>query len=335
MRNITKMKNLLTLFIVFISFNTLKASTVVAVTDGSWNQNSTWFPAVHPGCYDTIIIPYGVTVTITATEDLFSDCPDSIQVDVYGTLEFQTGKKLKLPCFSKIYVHAGGSMGVGGGGGSSTFVEICEDEYWNASMGDLTGPTVLCGGTCDGFLLPIELLTFSGEMDGASRHVNLYWTTKSETDNDYFTIERSIDGTTWEELIQIPGAGNSSITLDYTALDQNPYLGYNYYRLKQTDYNGVYTYSDPILILNNNLEFDSEILIFNSAFNSGIINIFLADFDKENVDVAIFDAMGRIVIKNNVTVTEGGIAVVQLPYGLATGSYYVQVAGRIEKIILQ
>lgn len=90
-------------------------------------------------------------------------------------------------------------------------------------------------------LLPIELLSFNAV---AERETTLLqWQTASETDNDYFTLQRSFDGRNWVDIGTVPGAGNSSSTLFYDFSDFDPQTGINYYRLKQTDFNGEYSYS--------------------------------------------------------------------------------------------
>ncbi|GJM35503.1 MAG: hypothetical protein DHS20C18_45040 [Saprospiraceae bacterium] len=91
-------------------------------------------------------------------------------------------------------------------------------------------------------VLPIELIAFSALPIG-NRIVSLNWQTATEINNDYFTIERSLDGRIWEEVTKYKGAGNSEVMVRYHLTDENPYMGVSYYRLKQTDYNGEYSYS--------------------------------------------------------------------------------------------
>lgn len=90
--------------------------------------------------------------------------------------------------------------------------------------------------------LPIELVDFTADVQ-QDRSVRLKWQTASETNNDFFTIERSRDGTNWQQLYTIEGAGNSSLMLSYAAVDRFPFTGHSYYRLKQTDYDGQFSYS--------------------------------------------------------------------------------------------
>jgi len=87
--------------------------------------------------------------------------------------------------------------------------------------------------------LPIELVNFSLDKYNGNARVN--WTTGSELNNDYFTIERSFDNYTWKEIDRIDGAGNSSSLIDYSYIDKQFNLSnIVYYRLKQTDYDGKF-----------------------------------------------------------------------------------------------
>lgn len=89
--------------------------------------------------------------------------------------------------------------------------------------------------------LPIELLAFTATAEPAG--VTLRWTTATETNNHFFTVERSKAAEGWEEVVRIDGAGNSLEKREYEISDGWPYEGVSYYRLKQTDFDGAFTYS--------------------------------------------------------------------------------------------
>jgi len=78
--------------------------------------------------------------------------------------------------------------------------------------------------------------------------VLLNWATGSEINNDYFTLERSRDAVDAEIIGFIDGAGNSSHTLHYQFIDHDPLPGISYYRLKQTDYDGSFEYSQWVAV---------------------------------------------------------------------------------------
>ncbi|MCB0808610.1 MAG: T9SS type A sorting domain-containing protein [Flavobacteriales bacterium] len=94
--------------------------------------------------------------------------------------------------------------------------------------------------------LPIELLSF--QAIPVHDRVDLMWITASEIDNAFFTVERSIDGETWEALLHLPGAGTSFHQLDYRASDDAPLPGLSYYRLGQTDHDGTTTVHDRVAV---------------------------------------------------------------------------------------
>jgi hypothetical protein len=93
--------------------------------------------------------------------------------------------------------------------------------------------------------LPITLNSFSGKiLSGLGNSIQLDWSTASEKDNNYFTLWRSFDGQTWEDITKLSGAGNSNELLTYEYIDRNiilPSIENNtiYYRLSQTDYDGT------------------------------------------------------------------------------------------------
>ena len=125
--------------------------------------------------------------------------------------------------------------------------------------------------------------------------MNIEWATASETDNDYFVVERSINGVDWEELFQVSGAGNSNIVLNYSIIDKNPHKGISYYQLKQVDYDGAYSYSKVISI---SIKFKTLI----SISPNPVIDQFTIEGESiENSDITMTNAMGQ---KVNITISK-------------------------------
>jgi len=114
--------------------------------------------------------------------------------------------------------------------------------------------------------LPVVLLSFDATPSGMN--VQLNWSTASEINNDYYTVMRSADGITFEDVLTINGAGNSNSLLYYSVVDYNSYKGTSYYRLLQTDYDGEYKYSNIVAVVVENV-FDFS--IYPNPFNSIII----------------------------------------------------------------
>lgn len=91
-------------------------------------------------------------------------------------------------------------------------------------------------------VLPIELLFFDAILNNENI-VELSWATLTEDNNDYFTIEKSFDGSNWQTIENIKGVGFSNTLQHYQTFDNQPQIGKNYYRLKQTDFDGQFEYS--------------------------------------------------------------------------------------------
>lgn len=92
--------------------------------------------------------------------------------------------------------------------------------------------------------LPVELLFFDAEATDAK--VRLSWATATEHESDRFVVQRSGEGSTWTDAIEVRAAGNSSTRIDYTAIDAAPLNGLSYYRLAQLDRDGVRNYSNAV-----------------------------------------------------------------------------------------
>lgn len=92
--------------------------------------------------------------------------------------------------------------------------------------------------------LPIELLTFTADCDGD--YLKFIWATASETNNDFFTLERSPDATYWESMGVIDGAGNTNNVRHYSFMNDQSSSVSAYYRLKQTDWDGKFSHSNII-----------------------------------------------------------------------------------------
>ena len=148
--------------------------------------------------------------------------------------------------------------------------------------------------------LPIELLSFNVEKEGAKALIK--WTTGSELNNDYFVIERSKNGRDFEQVTTVSAAGNSNQAINYHTYDYKPLEGLSYYRLKQVDFNGEYTYSEMIPLDNIIVKGkEKKMSVFPNPLTQSELNIHLAGFgNNEQVEVLFMDSYGRIVYSRKV-----------------------------------
>ena len=158
------------------------------------------------------------------------------------------------------------------------------------SSGEVANSTFFQLWVRSNLTLPIELVTFSATITHNKR-VRLDWETASEKNNDYFTVERTIDGINWEIIKHVDGAGDSSTPLNYSEIDNNPYPGISYYRLKQTDFDGQFSYSKMISI--NFQEFrEARVSVYPNPVN----NKLTIQGDKPELeDIQVYDVFGQNV----------------------------------------
>ncbi len=162
-----------------------------------------------------------------------------------------TGKLWNTPALSQ----QNGDNGVAfGGGGGGSLIHTSNSGVFTAIGGEgARGEVRLTYNTaCP---LPVELSYFEGECTSQGKQFK--WTTDTELNNDYFTLEGSNDGKDWVSLEKVQGAGNSQ-TKQYYSLNSSA-RSMNYFRLKQTDFNGAFTLSNPISVFCSSLD---EIVLY-------------------------------------------------------------------------
>jgi hypothetical protein len=139
--------------------------------------------------------------------------------------------------------------------------------------------------------LPVELINFSGNCQDGTKH--LFWSTASETNNDFFTIERSMDAQSFEVAGTVDGAGNSNTVLNYSFVDNK--AGSYYYRLKQTDFNGLQTWFNTIYPDCD--EANSSALV--NAYTTGNdVHILINGTQDAGFLINIYDDIGRLVVSS-------------------------------------
>ncbi len=190
-------------------------------------------------------------------------------------------------------------------------------------------PFTLASRTAGVNPLPIELLSFTANYNSSNK-VNLKWITASETNNDFFTIERSKDGVFFNELNVVDGAGNSTGTLNYSTIDNEPLQGLSYYRLKQTDFNGENSYSTIVSVEKNQNGFE----IINTQFNQSqnqLAVYFICD-NNCTVSIELFDLKGKKIYSSTEN-TLGKNSEILIPISNISEGIYLIKAFNAETVI--
>jgi hypothetical protein len=177
-------------------------------------------------------------------------------------------------------------------------------------------------------ILPVELVNFEGHcVDGNS--VKLNWTTESESNNSYFTIEKSMDGLSWSVFSIVDGAGNSTEYLEYILVDQSPFP-LTYYRIKQTDYDGRTKIIKSIHTDNCGLIEDGITVTPNM---DGAIEIKITTERQTNFTITLYDMRGRQVSNSQNIFTTNGENTFSFFNDVSFGLYTIVINSDSQKFV--
>jgi hypothetical protein len=201
-------------------------------------------------------------------------------------------------------------------------------DYWQ-------GPA---GSCCQNMTLPVELLGFSGRSSGDA--VELDWSTASETNNDYFTIERSQDGISFEPIGRVSGNGTVHRASEYQFVDRRPAPGTAYYRLMQTDFDGTSEVLSVIAV--QWILGAGSMSVFPNPLRDNRLTVQMGGLIAfGSADLQIVDATGRIVHRETMAIGAGGHLQQDVLLGvtLKKGIYIValqqsQLSGHTRLIVL-
>ena len=175
-------------------------------------------------------------------------------------------------------------------------------------------------------LLPVTFQSFTATRTSAA--TELQWTTARELNNDYFAIERSTDANEWTEIATVLGSGTVETEQQYRYIDAAvPSAKVIYYRLKQIDFDGQFSYSNTVSV--SNYETEDEVLVFPNPVAAGATITVGLPLSTQGL-VRVFDAGGAEVLRRNASTERA-----QLTLDLTPGLYFVQVGERTERLIVQ
>lgn len=169
--------------------------------------------------------------------------------------------------------------------------------------------------------LPIELGMFKAVAENNT--VKLNWNTFSERNNNYFTIEKSRNGTDFEFVGKVKGAGNSTVEQFYSLVDNTPYEGTTYYKLSQTDFDGTTTessFADVFIKRSENLEI--QVFPNPSAQNT---NAFVSIYNQniEDITIEIFEIDGKMIDTKTIRTQEFNTKL-EMKHAFKAGVYIVK-----------
>ncbi|TNF46190.1 MAG: T9SS type A sorting domain-containing protein [Bacteroidetes bacterium] len=324
-------------FSIMLNSNEIVSAAVCnAVVSGNWSNPATWSCGSQPGCGDLIIIPAGITLSIDVHVNLDENstpaCSTATIIQVYGTMDFSTGKKMYLACGSSVEIFPGGSMNPGSGGGSSNLLYICQTEEWKAGDGPVTGYTRFGPPV----VLSLEFKGMSAKRD--QRALEVQWLTGSEANNTGFRLEFSNDGVIWNHSLIIESIGDHTEEYEYAVeFDQsNEFFYSKYVKLTSIDENN----HEEFLAIS---KIDQPLIFFtcfpNPVLNGKKLHVHGDGLeDKLDYQLILYNSSGKIHTVENVSGLELSSGK-EIEINGESGMYFLEIKGGSqvirEKIIIQ
>jgi len=199
---------------------------------------------------------------------------------------------------------------------------------------------VFIDGVIDSVVVtPVNLTTFTANK--IEKNVQLTWTTATEKNNSHFLVQRSIDGTNFENIARIYGSLNSSSVTNYSYKDIDVPNTNLYYRLQQVDLNGKATLSNTILIKDNKA-ISIALSIFPNPIIDNNINISIKNVASGDYKIALRNILGETIFQKSINLTGSYSSTsIQLPKNTTKGILFINLISAdgktnlSEKIIVQ
>ena len=225
--------------------------------------------------------------------------------------------------FSGISDYSSNLVVAGWSGGS--WVDRGQSAITGADPGNVTssvfssfGPVTFGDSRRNGNPLPVKLLSFVATCNDIN--VSTKWTTATETNNDYFTLENSTDAKNWHFVANIKGSGNSNEIREYQYTDATPANGISYYRLWQTDFDGRNEVFSPVSVSCSSVGSEDFSIFPNPS--KGEFNINYVLMEESTATIKVFNMLGNLVFTDNIIAGKGPLYRLDLR-NQSNGMYYV------------
>ncbi len=183
---------------------------------------------------------------------------------------------------------------------------------FSSGFEDISIISTVCGSVTESFTivngpLPVRwMYQLTGKVIKTKTHIT--WSVATQINNEKYIIEYSKDGRTLSQIGEIAGDGNSNVTKHYEYIHTSPSIGMNYYRIKQVDYDGKYSYSD---IASVRYDGTRETNIYPNPTTSEV-NI----STSEPTSLQIMDIYGRVLKRQNLSEGQNTVEISELPSGI-------------------
>ena len=186
-------------------------------------------------------------------------------------------------------------------------IQICEPNFISDSNTIIVYATIGTACVREGLPLPI---TFLKPLEAIQKQnsIDLSWSNATQINNEKYIIEHGIDGRTFSLTGEIAGDGTTNETKHYKYIHTSPSIGMNYYRIKQVDYDGMYSYSD---IASVRYDGGGKISIYPNPATSEVTITTTAPTSMQ-----IMDVYGKVHSKQEISEGQNTINLAELPKGI-------------------
>jgi hypothetical protein len=324
--------NLVCLLLILLSFSA-EAVTYTSSGNGEWSSASSWNPSGPPTSgssssnKNVIIIKAGDDISISGYNVNLSN------VVIYVRGKLTMSRVWFLIWFyptinisgtgSGIIISPGGSVVEDVNGKTNSDIAINGTQVWDGSDGTQNAGTgTIYWPSSVNDPLPVELISWNASFSKGEVATN--WSTSAEQKNQYFTIEESTDGKEFYEIAQIPTQGNGTTIHEYNAIVTPKGKGILYFRLKQTDVNGDFTYSPVISLSTATANDDNEWTMFPNPVTNKTVTIQASTSTSSSI-MLLDPQTGTVVFQQESSFAEAGLVTITLPDNLKSGVYLLQI----------
>lgn len=275
------------------------SSTLVVYTNSSCSTGATNINSVSWVTGDVLVIQSGVTIVVSNNQAIGTNSGPDITIDLFGSLLFATGSnpgKISLSTNSTIKLETTSTIGCTADGGASTTtcsssdqVNIGTFKYAGTDINNANSATKPASMTSGG-TLPVTLLFFKGSSD--SNEVSLSWSTASEINFNYFSLQRSGDGKLFNEIAQIKGHGTTNEIHNYSYNDEFPIVGRSYYQLTSVDFDN---YQETFRVISVPYQGDKKFFVSPNPSDGATVNLSFNFDNASEGTVSIYDNLGVLI----------------------------------------
>jgi len=290
----------LTVFLIFLLSATQSFTqpfyVYTATKSGYWNDYSVWSigPRVDGVNKTKVVIPAAYTLNVDNGVNSFG--LGDVEIYIYGNLNIIAGTNINLTSASSVDLLGTGNIS---GTNNTQLITLGGVVKYDGSK-DFTkvGPSIAnsaSGISPNGFfapiILPVKLTSFN--VHKTTNDIAVKWITASEVSNDHFDVERSYDGNTWNTIGSVKGSVGTAAQSSYSFTDNSSKGELIYYRLKQVDINGGFSFSEVKSIASENQK-AARIYVADNT-----IKINLPEVTTSRTLVTVMNSNGQVLLRKS------------------------------------